>query len=122
MNKQSKDELDWKLLVDYEMNPVPFLSEGGLTLQEISGKKICLGRNHQGYFAIDDQCPHAYGSLSKGFCNDKREVVCPLHRIPFNTETGKSMETTGYTVYVYPVKEDEKGIWIGMKKKRFFWF
>ena len=32
----------------------------------IAGVKLCVGKSGEDYFAVDDTCPHAGGSLSEG--------------------------------------------------------
>ena len=55
---------------------------------EVKDKKLCIGRLEDGYFAVGDKCPHAWGSLGKGWCDAKGNVVCPLHRMKFNLRNG----------------------------------
>jgi nitrite reductase (NADH) small subunit len=39
------------------------------------------------YFAVDDVCPHAGGSLQEGYVSDGT-VTCPLHGWCFNLQDG----------------------------------
>ena len=47
---------------------------------EVEGKRVCLVRLKDGYYAIDDKCPHAAGRLGLGSCDEHGMVICPIHR------------------------------------------
>lgn len=91
---------------------------------EVGGKQICItvyqGRLH----AFEHNCPHAGASLGQGWIdNDKGQVVCFLHRYAFDLETGANTINKECNLKVYPVMEDETGIYIGFKKPGIFnWF
>jgi len=80
---------------------------------EVNRKKICLVRLPEGYFAIDNKCPHAGGSLSFGKCDSEGVVTCPVHRYQFDAKTGKGLQ--GDYVNSYPVEITEDGMYIGFK-------
>ena len=50
---------------------------------------IALFRLEGCYFAIDDTCTHAEGSLSEGFIEDNC-VICPVHPGEFDIRTGRA--------------------------------
>lgn len=83
----------------------------------VKGNKICLVRSDEGLFAISDRCPHNGASLSSGYCNEKNEIICPLHRYPFDLKTGRATSGLAMSVKTYPVKMDESGVYIGIKAK-----
>lgn len=56
----------------------------------VFGKRICLVKGSDGVYAVQERCPHNGASLGGGFCNEKDEIVCPLHRYPFSLKTGKA--------------------------------
>jgi nitrite reductase/ring-hydroxylating ferredoxin subunit len=83
----------------------------------VRGNKICLANGHAGVFAVSDRCPHNGASLGQGFCNEHNQIVCPMHRYPFDLKTGKAASGLALSVETYPLKIDEKGVFIGIKPK-----
>ncbi|MEW6035106.1 MAG: FAD-dependent oxidoreductase [Candidatus Micrarchaeota archaeon] len=59
---------------------VPFCAEAG-------GRKMALFRTAGGYFAIDNTCTHAGGSLCDG-TQDEGVIQCPLHGARFEIKSG----------------------------------
>ncbi len=84
---------------------------------DIEGKHICLIRLSDGYFALDDKCPHAAGRLGMGQCDEEDFVICPIHRYKYNARTGKGHPRQGDYVNNYPVETRTDGVYIGIKKK-----
>lgn len=76
----------------------------------VFGKRICLVKGSDGVYAVQERCPHNGASLGGGFCNEKDEIVCPLHRYPFSLKTGKA--TAGMALYLetYPVRIQDDGV------------
>lgn len=113
------DEYNWHLLVS--RNNFSFLlpGEGELKQFILYEKKICVSKWKGTWYAIANKCPHAGAQLSFGKCDGSGNVVCPNHRFKFNLETG-SNKGEGYYVETYPLKEDEKGLFIGFKKKKWW--
>ena len=69
----------------------------------IAGVKLCVGKAGEEYFAIDDTCSHAGGSLSEGMI-DGDQVICPLHAYGFEIKTGHCPDDPDCSVKVYPVR------------------
>lgn len=84
---------------------------------DIDGKRICLVRLNEGYFAIDDRCPHAGAHLGSGRCDEEGHVICPVHRYKYNVKTGRGLPQQGDFVNTYPVKETAEGVFVGIEKK-----
>ena len=84
---------------------------------DIEGKRICLTRLHDGYFAIDDKCPHAGAPLGGGKCDENEQVVCPIHRYKYNPRTGKGNGTQGDYVQTYPTELRKDGVYVGLTIK-----
>ncbi len=81
----------------------------------IGNYDICLGHTQDGFFAIDDTCPHEAASLGMGKCFSGGIVECPWHHYRFDLKTGKNIGNTSYDVGTYPVKIDESGVYIGIE-------
>lgn len=83
----------------------------------IRGNKICIAHSRDGVFAVSDRCPHNGASLSSGFCNEHSQIVCPMHRYPFDLKTGRAAAGLAYALVTYPIKTEESGVYIGIKAK-----
>lgn len=96
------------------------LKEDGPHLAQlrIGGKKLCLIRCRGNWHVLSDRCSHQGGPLSKGFLNEKEEVVCPWHRFAFDPETGQS-ESGGYFVKTYRVEEEGGNLFVELPKRKF---
>lgn len=88
----------------------------------MDGKKICLAKLPEGYFATSDTCPHAGASLGKGWCDEHGNVVCPIHRIKFDVRTGKNTTGEGYYIPTYPTQMRDDGLYIGFSNKKWWRF
>ena len=69
----------------------------------IAGVKLCVGKAEDSYFAIDDTCPHAGGSLSEGMV-DGDQVICPLHAYGFDVRSGHCPDDPDCSVKGYRVR------------------
>jgi nitrite reductase (NADH) small subunit/3-phenylpropionate/trans-cinnamate dioxygenase ferredoxin subunit len=69
----------------------------------IGGVRICYGRSGGDFFAVDDTCPHAGGSLTEGMLDDGL-VICPLHAYAFETGSGRCIDDPSCSVSAYPVR------------------
>ena len=81
------------------------LADGQLRAVEVEGERICLGRAGEAFFAIDDTCPHAGGSLAEGMLQG-RFVLCPLHAYAFDPNTGECPDDPRCSVAAYPIRVD----------------
>lgn len=84
---------------------------------EADGKRLALARNDKGYYAVEDRCPHAGYPLSHGKCLADGTLMCIYHRYCFDLETGQSGADF---VQTYPVRVDDKGVFVGIKKKKWW--
>ncbi len=75
----------------------------------IAGIKLCVGKAGDNYFAIDDTCPHAGGSLSEGMV-DGDLVICPLHAYGFDIRTGHCDDDPDCSVTGYSVRVEDGNI------------
>lgn len=83
---------------------------------EADGKLMVLVRNNEGYFAVDDKCPHAGYPLSHGKCLPDGKLMCIYHRYCFDLQTGRDVAHGEY-VPTHPVRVDETGVFVGVKRK-----
>ena len=100
------------LRVAKSIEELPFAAND-LVEMEVEGKRICIAKTANGLKACLSKCPHAGGNLAQGKIDQKGNIVCPVHGYIFNLKSGRDIMNEGYFLKIYPVKEDEKGIFIG---------
>lgn len=83
----------------------------------LKGEKICVAHTTDGFFAVQDKCPHNGASLNHGYCTEQNEIVCPIHRYKFDLKTGKANSGGSYTLKTYPIDFKENGVFVGIKAK-----
>jgi nitrite reductase (NADH) small subunit len=54
-------------------------------------------------YVMDDECPHAGGSLGSGLVREGC-AICPRHDWPFRLETGEFRRAPGVKVRTYPAR------------------
>lgn len=80
----------------------------------VKGKKLCLLK-HQGQLRLfQNNCLHAGGILSGGWCA-KGKLICPVHRYEYDLETGRGAEGQGDYIDIYPLKKETDGWYAGFK-------
>jgi len=84
----------------HTVSPASRIREGQVVCLEIAGRRLAVGRTARGFFALDDRCPHAGGSLGEGLV-DGESLVCPIHGYAYDTATGEGLDD-GAEVRAYP--------------------
>jgi len=88
----------------------------------LESKEILLANLDDGYYAIENVCPHMGGSLSEGRLEGKN-IVCPKHGATFDVTTGKAVKN-GKMLFItakvhdltsYPVHVDGTSILLGIE-------
>jgi nitrite reductase/ring-hydroxylating ferredoxin subunit len=87
-----------------------------IRLIRVKGRKICLVKVGDEYFATQSRCPHAGADLSQGFCKDKK-LICAFHRYEYDLTTGRGAPGQGDYINVYPLEQREDGLYIGFKER-----
>ena len=80
------------------------LDPGMRCFAKIDGLELAVFNVDGTYYAIDDSCPHAGGSLFAGKL-EGRYVSCPNHGLRFDLATGCMRPAMGLTVNAYAVSE-----------------
>lgn len=115
----SDKQYDWIKIAEH-VNEIDF-GANQLAVAEANGKKICIGKHADDYFAFAYKCPHAGGILADGYIDATGNVVCPLHRYKFNMKNGRNVTGEGYYLKTWPVEINEDGVFVGMDISR-GWF
>ncbi len=98
------------------------LAVGRVTTMQVGKKKICLAHTAEGFFAVNDRCPHNGASLGSGSCTEQGSVVCPVHRYHFDLKTGRAKSGLGDYVQPYPIEVRDDGVYIGFEETVFTLF
>jgi nitrite reductase/ring-hydroxylating ferredoxin subunit len=106
--------MDWIKVFASGVDARKRLLESKPQLLIVHDRRICLVLRNDQFLAVEDSCPHNGESLSKGNINYLGEVICPLHGYRFQLRTGRETEERCRDLKIYPTKEDETGIYIGM--------
>ena len=85
------------------------ISVGQMKKISVDGKDIVVANIGGDYFAINDTCTHAGGSLSEGDIEDST-IICDWHGAQFDCKNGKLIKFPGkindLEVYNVVVEED----------------
>jgi nitrite reductase/ring-hydroxylating ferredoxin subunit len=87
----------------HDLGPVERFAEGKPHGGRVGNVQLCFGRSGDRWFAIDDTCPHAGGSLAEGMLDDDL-AICPLHAYAFEIDTGRCLDDPACSVSAYPVR------------------
>ena len=85
-------------------------AENNIAVADVNGKKICVARFREQYFAFAYQCPHAGGILAEGHIDATGNVVCPVHRYKFSIINGYNSSGEGFFLKRWPVEIREDGV------------
>lgn len=94
--------------------------ENNLLQVEIGGKNICIAKTSKGLAACAAKCPHAGGFMVEGFLDGSDNIVCPVHRYAFDFINGRDVTGEGYYLKIYPLEENNSGIFIGIEEGGLF--
>ena len=111
-----KKKIVWYKLFDSVSAANMQVAAGKVTTLHVGRKKICLAHTAEGFFAVNDKCPHNGASLGNGYCTSEGSVVCPVHRYRFDLKTGRAKSGLGDFVQPYPIKVRDDGVFIGFEE------
>jgi len=103
------DKLEWHLVT-----MVPS-SDAEIKKIKVAGKTICLVHFQGKLQALGNRCPHAGADLSQGWCEGNK-IICPFHRHKFDLQTGKGDAGQGNFIPIYPLKEEDGRLYVGIPK------
>ena len=90
----------------HALGPAEGFEDEKLNGRLVAGVRLCFGRSGERFFALDDTCPHAGGSLTEGLL-DEDIVICPLHAYAFEVATGRCVDESSCSVSSYPVRVED---------------
>ncbi len=109
----AKKNYTWHKIANH-INELDFAATN-IAVAEANGKKICIARFNNEFFAIAYKCPHAGGLLADGYIDALGNVVCPLHRYKYSLQNGRNVSGEGYYLKHWPLEIREDGVYAGME-------
>jgi nitrite reductase/ring-hydroxylating ferredoxin subunit len=88
---------------------IPLYGSFVITLQN---EEICIFRNLNGFYAIENICPHQKLPLTGSECDDKDLIRCSFHFLPINLRTGKCNSPCYDPVKIFALKIEDDGFYI----------
>ncbi|MCU0418524.1 MAG: Rieske 2Fe-2S domain-containing protein [Cyclobacteriaceae bacterium] len=83
-------------------------------LAVVNGKRICLVRTAERWFAVADRCTHRGESLSRGQLNYRSEILCPWHGYCFDLRTGRESLERARDLETFPIELRDEGLFVGL--------
>ncbi len=78
---------------------------------EINEREIALFHTDDGFFALDNTCPHKGGPLAEGTLHEGK-VTCPWHQWHFELKTGVCTNIPGQKVNTYKITIENDELFI----------
>lgn len=79
------------------------------------GRMVAVFRTADGWYAIDDLCPHMGASLAEGYFEDG-SVACPWHAWRFCIKDGRWEDNPNTKVDCFEVKVQDNEVFVRDKK------
>lgn len=114
----SSDKFRWVKIAD-SLEALAF-APNHIAEVEADGKRLCIGRHNQEFFAFAYKCPHAGGYFANGYIDALGNVVCPLHRYKFCMKNGRNVSGEGFYLKHWPVELRPEGVFVGLEKNKLF--
>ncbi len=83
----------------------------------LDGRRIALFRSFEGWFALDDACPHSGGPLADGIVCD-HAVICPLHERRFALATGDALTSDDEAATAHEVEVRAGRVFVAVGAER----
>mgnify|MGYP001588916543 CR=1 FL=1 len=80
---------------------VDAIAAGSCCVVQAGARRLAIARVGELFFALENTCPHAGGSLGEGYVS-RATLHCPQHDWPFDLTTGKS--EMGDCVATFPTR------------------
>jgi 3-phenylpropionate/trans-cinnamate dioxygenase ferredoxin component len=78
------------------------------------GRRVCLVRDGEQFYAVDDRCPHRDFALSGGDVIGPCVLECPWHGAQFDVRTGEVLQGPATDpIGTYAVHVEQETIFVG---------
>lgn len=111
-----KKQIHWYKIFNTIESANAFVKIGNVNTLNVGNKKICIAHTSEGFFAVNDKCPHNGASLSNGYCTSENSIVCPVHRYHFDLKTGRAKSGGGECAETYPIEIRPDGVFVGLSE------
>lgn len=82
------------------------------------GRRICLVRDGDQVYAVDDRCPHRDFAISGGDIVERCVLECPWHGARFDVRTGAAMSGPNTDdIGTYPVQIEGPDVFVGPRAR-----
>ena len=85
--------------------------------QAMEFRGIGIFHTEEGWFAIDNQCPHFDAQLHLGDIHEGK-VYCPWHQWRFHLKTGQCDLGSRFDIAAFPVMEKDGYLWVAPEEGR----
>jgi len=82
-----------------------------ITTIKVEGRRVCIFRNENMIYAVQNRCPHAGGFLCDGWITEGK-IVCPNHQYKYDIKTGRGQYPQGDFIFTFPVKVEKEHLYI----------
>ncbi len=102
------------MMREFDVAECASLPVGAARSLEVHGRRLALAHLAEGFFAIDDACPHRGSPLGAGFVKDC-VVHCPQHGWGFDLRTGACDVRPDKPVLTHPVTVRDGHVWVSLE-------
>ncbi len=106
--------MDWIKIFESTADAKKVLTENQPKLLKVHGRSICLVRQGEKIYGVQNNCTHSEGSLHLGTINQLGDLVCPLHQHTYHLVTGVEVDQRSADLECFPIREGGDGVFIGM--------
>lgn len=93
------------------------LAQPGCKVYQVNGHVLALFNTENGYFAIDNRCPHMGFPLDKGSVKDGI-LTCHWHHARFDLASGGAFDLFADDVLTYPVSIEGNDVYVDLSSTR----
>ena len=106
--------MEWIKIFGSTSDAEKALTENQPKLLKVHGRSICLVRQHDKIYGVQNNCTHSEGSLHLGSINQLGDLVCPLHQNTYKLETGREVDQRSADLECYAIKQGKDGVFVGI--------
>src|ERR1043165_5182250 len=106
--------MEWIKIFGSTSDAEKVLTENQPKLLKVRGRSICLVRQRDKIYGVQNNCTHSEGSLHLGHINQLGDLVCPLHQNTFKLETGREVDLRSADLECYSIRQSDDGVFVGI--------